>query len=422
MELTWIAQPMFWMAGMVLAALSLMGMALQKKPATAVLTGMFNVVCGYLMLGAGAEMILSQTAAYSASIAAAGGRHIVFASNEAALSVSFARYGGIALGILLVSCTLNLLLARYSRYKVVFFTCHVLLFSSTMLAILLKELTSWPVWVIIPAGGLIHLLYNLLSMQMCQRHIQPLLKGSSIALAHTANPSLWISAHLASRFGKKEDSAENWNISSKWSFFRDASIASAVTMTAVFFLLRLSFPAAFRESPVQAFMQALKGGVIFGAANTIILSGIRFITSDLTATLKFCINKLCPGAILGMDAPLFFNAAPKSWLLSFLIAYPLSLVISAVLLKTTGLSCIAFLCSVPCFFDAGIAGVIGNVKGGKRGVILAAASHGLIMSVGLSLMASLLPVLQQAGAIWGGPDAALMGTAIAYLLKWIGGA
>lgn len=422
MELEWIAQGAFWGPGILLAVLALIGLALQKKPATAVFTGMFNAVCGYLMLAVGAQLIRTQTVAYSASIASASGRHIVFAINEAALAVSFSRYGGIALGILLVSCALNILIARYTRCKVVFFTFHVLLFSSTMLAILLRDLTVWPVWCIIPAGGLLQLGFNLLSMKLCQRHIEPLLKGNKIALAHTANPSLWIAAHLATRFGNREDSAETWNISGKWSFFRDASIASASTMTILFLILRLSFPGVFPGGPMNACIEALKGGVLFGAAVTVILSGIRFITSDLTSTLKFCINRLCPGAVLGMDAPLFFNAAPKSWLLSFLIAYPLSLVISGVLLKSTSLSCVAFLCSVPCFFDAGIAGVIGNVNGGKRGVILAAVSHALVMSVGLSLMASLLPTLQEAGSIWGGPDTAIFGTIVAYLLKWIGGA
>ena len=421
MELERIVQGAFSPAGMLLAILALIGLALQKKPATAVLTGMFNAVCGCVMLAAGAEIIRSQTAAYSASIAAASGRRIVFAINEAAIAVSFSRYGGIALGILLLSCLMNILIARYTRYKVVFFTCHVLLFGSTMLAILLRDLTRWPAWIIIFAGGAMQLGMNLLSMKMCQKHIEPLLSGNRIALAHTANPSLWIAAQLARRFGKAENSAESWNISGKWSFFRDASIASAGTMTILFFVLRLCFPGAFPGSALHAFIQALKGGVLFGAAVTVILSGIRFITSDLTSTLKFCINKFCPGAILGMDAPLFFNAAPKSWLLSFLIAYPLSLVISGILLKATSLSCIAFLCSVPCFFDAGIAGVMGNVKGGRRGVILAAVSHGLMMPVGLSLMASLLPSLQQVGAIWGGPDTAIFGTIAAYLLKWIGG-
>lgn len=417
-EAIWLPSGGFWIPGACLAGLVLLGLLLQKKPAAAILTGMFNAVCGYFLLCLGAGLILGVTRPVSQMIADATGVHIVFGSNEAAVALFFSRYVLLSLGILMAMCALNIALARYTKYKVVFFTGHVLVFTATMLAVLLRTLTDWPAWIIVPVGGTIGLGINLLSMAMCQKYIDLLPNGRCVALAHTGNVSVLLTGVLASKLGKKEDSAERCRVSSKWSFFRDASVASAATMTVLFFALRLI--AGGWASAADAVGFALKNGVLFGISISIILLGIRFTTGDLVSTMKFFVDKLAPGAKLGVDAPMFFSCAQKSWLLAFLIAYPLSLLFSWILAGVVGLPCVAMVCSVPCFFDAGIAGVVGNAVGGRRGVFLGGVIHALVMAVGLSLLGALVPLAQETGVIWGGPDAAAFGTILGFIFKAVG--
>ena len=410
----------FWFTGSCLACFVLLGLLFQRKPINAVLAGLLNVVCGYFMLCIGAGFIANVTRPISQTIAAATGTKIVFASNEAAVALYFSRYTMLSVGILVVMCALNIVLARFTRYKVIFFTGHVLLFTAGMLAALQQALTNWPMWCMVLTGGVAGLCINVISMRACQRYIDLLPHhAGTVALAHTGTISVFLTGLLASKLGNREDSAEQWNISGKWSFFRDAPVASAVTM-AVTLLILCSVAGRVPDASEGFFGvagYALKGGVLFGISISLILFGVRLVTGDLVSTLKFFVDKLAPGAKLGVDAPMFFSCAQKSWLLAFLVSYPLSILFSVILAWAVGLPCVSLVCSVPCFFDAGIAGVIGNTVGGKRGVLLGAAVHALLMAVGLSLLGMLVPLAQETGFIWGGPDAAFFGTILGFLLK-----
>ena len=419
----WMFDNYIWASAFLLSVAVGAGLACQKKQFGAILKGAFNAVCGYLIFWVGAKIMVAVTAPIAGAFSAVSGVKVMIASNEAAVAIGFSRYAPSSMLILICSCAFNLIIARCKKCNAVFLTGHVLLFTSSMLAVMMEALTIWPIFVQAVVGGAAATLINILSMAMCQKYVNQITKNTALVLAHTGNPSVFIAGWLGTKFGNPDNSAEQWKIPQKWSFFREASIASAATMSVVFTALCLAVnsqnPDIFGNyGPVG---YGVVSGVLFGIGIHIILLGIRMVTADLVTTLKLAVDKLAPGAKLGLDSPLFMNFAPNSWLLGFLISYPLCLVLALLLAGPVGLPYVAIVCSVPCFFDAGIAAVIGNATGGIRGVIISAVAHSVITVTGLSMLSSLIPLLQDSAIIWGGPDAAVFGTILAYILNLVGG-
>ena len=122
---------------LLIGMVSFVGLLALRKPFYKIMTGTLKPILGYLMLGAGAGVIVSNLDPLGKMIEK--GFHItgVVPNNEAIVSVAQKLLGVETMSILVVGLIVNLLIARFTKYKYVFLTGHHSFFMACLLSAVL---------------------------------------------------------------------------------------------------------------------------------------------------------------------------------------------------------------------------------------------------------------------------------------------
>src|SRR5699024_7441934 len=110
----------------------------QKKSGTEVLTGTFKTIIGFLVFSAGGSIMTAALQNFNQLFQS--GFHIqgVVASPEAATALAQTEYAGVTSWTLIVGFIMNLLIARVTPFKSIFFTTGHSLFFACVLSLILK--------------------------------------------------------------------------------------------------------------------------------------------------------------------------------------------------------------------------------------------------------------------------------------------
>lgn len=118
------------------------GLVALKTPAHKVLTGTLGPILGYLMLAAGAGVIVTNLDPLAKLIEHGFSITGVVPNNEAVTSVAQKILGVETMSILVVGLLLNLAFARFTRFKYIFLTGHHSFFMACLLSAVLELLVS----------------------------------------------------------------------------------------------------------------------------------------------------------------------------------------------------------------------------------------------------------------------------------------
>ncbi len=134
-------------------------------------------------------------------------------------------------------------------------------------------------------------------------------------------------------------------------------------------------------------MYAAIQAITFAAGVFIILQGVRLILAEIVPAFTGISEKLVPDAKPALDCPIVFPYAPNAVLIGFLASFVGGIVGLALLNQLHWVLILPGV--VPHFFCGATAGVFGNATGGRRGAILGAFAHGVLITF--------LPVLGSLG-------------------------
>ncbi len=101
----------------LVSLIALIGLVLQKKKLTDIISGTIKTVVGFLVLIGGAGILLDALAPFSEMFQTALNTQGVVPSNEAVVAVALKEYGSQTALIMLVGMIVNVLLARFTRFK-----------------------------------------------------------------------------------------------------------------------------------------------------------------------------------------------------------------------------------------------------------------------------------------------------------------
>jgi PTS system ascorbate-specific IIC component len=135
----------------------------------------------------------------------------------------------------------------------------------------------------------------------------------------------------------------------------------------------------------------------FAGGVYIVLAGVRLVLAEIVPAFKGISEKIVPDAKPALDCPVVFPYAENAVLIGFLVSFLGGLVGLGILsvLNGAGVTLALILPGViPHFFCGATAGVFGNATGGRRGAVLGAFGHGLLITF---LPAFLMPVLGSLG-------------------------
>jgi Uncharacterized protein conserved in bacteria len=287
--------------------------------------------------------------------------------------------------VMLVAFAFNLLFARFTKWKSIFLTGHML---------------YWFPYVFIAAGvnaGLngvklvvLAAVFTSVYMVVSPNLMKPLVKevtgDDSFTIGHPTTILSVISGYLGKVVGNKAHTTEDLKIPKGLGFLREVSITGSIviciTYIVMYFILLSNnlVPGkvwGYAGGTTGAFTYIFTKSVFFGVGITVMLLGVRMVIAEIVPAFKGIAEKVVPGAIPALDCPVIFNYAPNALIIGFIVAMITSTI--TIILTAGMFPTVIIPLTVTCFFEIGTASIIGNATGGVRGSIIGAGLSGIIM-------------------------------------------
>ena len=384
--------------------IALIGLLAQKKPIEVVIKGTIKTILGFLVIGAGANVLVGALNYFGAMFNFGFGVNGVVPNNEAIVSLALNTYAQTTAYIMAFGMLANIILARFSRLKYIFLTGHHTLYMAALIAVVLTVggLTGWQ---LILAGSALLGLTMAIFPAMAQKTMVKITGDDSIAFGHFGTLGYVFSAWLGSLFGKGSASTEDIKFPKSLSFLRDTSEAISLTMF-IFFLI-VSVKAITTTGYAEAaaldanltmgqhwFIFSLIQALTFAGGVYVVLAGVRLVLAEIVPAFRGISEKIVPDAKPALDCPVVFPYAENAVLLGFLVSFLGGIVGLGILSLMGGTLALILPGVIPHFFCGATAGVFGNATGGRRGAIIGAFGHGLLITF---LPAFLMPVMGSLG-------------------------
>ncbi|QOX63502.1 PTS ascorbate transporter subunit IIC [Anoxybacterium hadale] len=378
--LNFIINEIFGQGAIFLAIVALIGLILQKKSTSEIVRGTLMTAIGFFVLSQGTGIIVTR-----AIDGLSGAFNTMMPTASGSPDIDMTVYGTQIGIVMLVAFAFNLFFARFTRWKSIFLTGHML---------------YWFPYVFIAAGvdaGLTGVKLVVLAavftsayMVISPNLMRPLVKevtgDDSFTIGHPTTILSVISGYLGKAIGNKSRSTEDLKIPKGLGFLREVSITGSIviciTYVVMYFILlsnKLN-PGevwGYAGGSTGAFTYIFTKSVFFGVGITIMLLGVRMLIAEIVPAFKGIAEKLVPGAIPALDCPVIFNYAPNALIIGFIVAMITSTI---TIIMTAGMfPTIIIPLTVTCFFEIGTAAIIGNATGGVRGAVVGAALSGIIM-------------------------------------------
>ena len=405
---------------LIVGIFSFIGLMALRKPFHKVLTGTLRPVLGYIMMMAGSNIIVANLEPLGDMIHE--GFHItgVVPSNEAIVASASRLLGTETMFILVAGLMMNLLIARFTRFKYVFLTVHHSFFMACLLSAVLGTIGLSGIELVL-AGGFLLGAWSSISPAIGQKYTNHVTHGDHIALGHFGSLAYYISAWVGSKVGRAGDNIEDMEIPEKWAFLKDTTVSTAMTMV-VFFLLAAFAAGSDYVSTISKGMSpvifAIMSGLEFAVGVAVVSAGINMMLGDLIPAFKGVSEKVIPSAVPAVDCVAFFNYAPTAVVLGFVSSFIGGVLGMLILGFAGGVLIVPGL--VAHFFCGAAAGIFGNATGGRRGAAAGAFTNGLLITFAAAL---LIPVFEGLGfknTTFGDFDFNVVGMVLSMAYKFLG--
>jgi len=406
----------------MLGFVAFIGLVAQKKSGTEVLTGTFKTIIGFLVFSAGGSIMTAALQNFNQLFQS--GFHIqgVVASPEAATALAQTEYAFVTSCTLIVGFIMNLVIARVTPFKNIFFTTGHSLFFACVLSLILKahHVADIPA---IAIGGLLLGFFSAALPELCQPFMRKITDSDATAIGHFNMIGYALSGYICKLFSKhKEKTTEHINFPKWLSFFRDFLMGVSAVMLILFYVsaLKAGRPAVEELAGSQhwlvfPFVQAFT----FAAGMSILMTGVRMFLGEITAAFVSISEKFIPNSRPALDVPTVFPFAPTAVIVGFLSSYAAGL-IGVFIMVALKFPVVIIPAAHICFFSGGTAGVFGNSTGGWRGAVVGSFVIGLLLAFLPTVLYPLYGTLGIEGSTFPNIDYNVMGILLDKLLSLFG--
>ncbi len=415
----------------LIGIITAVGLAALRKSTGQVVGGALKATLGFLLIGAGATLVVASLEPLGAMILGATGAQGVIPTNEAIAGIAQAEYGAQVAWLMILGFAISLVLARFTPLRYVFLTGHHVLFMATMLTIILAT-AGYDGWVTVLLGALLLGILMVSLPALAHPWTRRITGDDSVAIGHFGTAGYIAAGAVGRLVGRNSRSTEDTTLPEGLRFLRDSMVATALSMAVMYVVLAVLFLArAGAEEAFTAFdggatgvgnyiMMSITQGLQFGVAVAVILFGVRTILGELVPAFQGIAAKVVPGAVPALDAPIVFPYAQNAVLLGFIASFVGGLVglfvLSVWLNPAIGLALI-LPGLVPHFFTGGAAGVYGNATGGRRGALAGGFVNGLLITFLPALLLSVLGTFGSENTTFGDADFGWFGIAVGSAAK-----
>ena len=407
-----IINEIFGQGAIFLALIACIGLILQKKSGTDIVRGTMMTAIGFFVLSTGTNIITGNSIN---GIATAFNTIMPDAQQSASVDIG-ATYGTQIGIVMVVAFAINILVAKYTKWKSVFLTGHML---------------YWFPFVFIAAGVdagltggkliLLATIFTALYMIISPNLLRPLVKevtgDDSFTIGHPTTCLSLLSGYLGKLFGNKSKSTEDLNFPKSLGFLREVSITGSIVIALTYIVMAIILKVnGYNPDEVWGYAGGSTGiftfvfthAIYFGVGVTIMLQGVRMLLAEIIPAFKGIADKFVPGAIPALDCPVIFGFAPNALILGFIVAMITSII--TIILTAGMFPTVIIPLTFTCFFEIGCASIIGNATGGVRGAVIGSAVSGVIMVLLVGFGSYFFNnTIQEWMLVYGGQDFSLWG-------------
>lgn len=405
----------------LVALIAFIGLVVQKKPASVVTSGTIKTILGFLVLSAGAGVVVQSLEPFGKIFQHAFGVQGVVPNNEAIISIALEKYGTTAALIMVFGMLVNILIARVSNLKFIFLTGHHTFYMAAFLAIILTVGHIKGVLTVV-LGALILGLIMAVFPALAQPTMRKITGNDQVALGHFGTVSYWAAGEVGKWFKGRSKSTEEINFPKGLSFLRESTISISLTMILLYLIASLFAGVGYVHDEIskdQNFIVfSLIQGVTFAAGVFIILTGVRLILAEIVPAFKGISEKLVPYSKPALDCPIVFPYAQNAVLIGFFVSFLTGVLGMFVMFLIGGVVILPGV--VPHFFLGATSGVFGNARGGIKGAIAGSALNGLLITFLPLLFLPFLGDLGLASTTFSDTDFLVVGIVFGNIVKYLG--
>ncbi|MFZ5824286.1 MAG: PTS ascorbate transporter subunit IIC [Bacillota bacterium] len=397
----WLANNLFGQPAILIGLIVMIGLLVQKKTASQVVSGTMKAVVGFLIIGIGAGAIVNALLVFQPMWAEVFGLQQQALSNFMGFEAFNSKYGGAVALIMTFGFLINVLLARFTPFKYIYLTGHMMFWTTAIfIGVVLDAVGATAqinTWGLIAFFSVVMGLYWTLQPALTQPYMRKITGGDEIALGHTAASVALLGGLAGQFFGNKERDSETLQLPKGLDFLKDSNVIISVLMGALYVIgaIILSFkgtPGAqelVAKSGSNSFIiYSLLEAFKFAAGIAVVLFGVRLLIGEIVPAFRGIATKIVPNAKPALDCPVVYPYAPTASIIGFLGAFIAALVWLVVLGNTVGYVFVPTM--IVLFFHAATAGVFGNATGGVRGAFLGGVITATVVAWGQWLMVTSL--------------------------------
>lgn len=422
--LNFVINEIFGQGAIFIALIACIGLILQKKPFSEIVRGTVMTAVGFFVLSTGTGLITGNSID---GISAAFNTVMPQAIPSTTVDIG-AEYGTEIGVVMIVAFAINVLVARFTKWKSIFLTGHMLYwFPFVFIAAGVDAGLTGGKLIILAA--IFTALYMIVSPNLMRPFVREVTGDDSFTIGHPTTCLSVISGLLAKALGDKSHSTEDLKFPKSLGFLREIAITGsftiAITYIVMYFILVANGqdPAVvwgFAEGKAGIFTYIFTHAIYFGVGITVMLQGVRMLIAEIVPAFQGIAEKVVPDAIPALDVPVIFPYAPNALLIGFIVA----MITSCATILVTGATGIFPTIVIPlistCFFEIGCASIVGNATGGVRGAIIGAAVSGIIAVFLVGFGAYFFNnTIQQWMLVYGGQDFDLWGMVVGAVAKLI---
>lgn len=381
---------------LIMGLVACIGLLMQKKSSSDVISGTFKTVIGFMVFnigsGAMAGVINNFTQLFNAAFSING----VTTQVELATALALDTYGTEVALIFILGFVMNLVIARFTRFKAIFLTGqHFLYFACVIALVFIAHGTPNPFTILF--GSLLLGFCGAVLPTLCQRFMNELTGSDTLAMGHFNCLGYALSGYVGMLFEKKNSDDKKASDSSTvhmpkvFELFRDFVFSVALFMVILFYIAVIACVINGQMDLVLKkagnnlwFVYPFLEGLQFAAGMSVLIYGVRMFIAEITAAFVAISEKYIPNSKPAVDCPAVFPFAPTAVLIGFVGSFVGGLVAMAlmVLFKSDTIMIPA---AGICFFSGGTCGVFGNIHGGWKGALLGSFIVGMALT-GLPLI------------------------------------
>jgi PTS system ascorbate-specific IIC component len=409
----------------LLGLITLVGCLALKKPIGAVIVSTVKTILGFLLLNAGAGILITAIQPLNQLLEAGFNLKGVLPVSELFLALAQKDFGQSIALVFALSILINVFLARFTPWKYIFLSGHHILYMSTLCVAILGStlITNNPLVLILVSAainGFCMTAFPALSAPFMQK----ITGKREFVMGHFGTSGYVAAGFLGQFIGSPKDSTEKIRFPEWMSFLSEPLVSMGVSAWILYLIASIAAVAAIGETNVAAIfgstdtwlLSSMLSALTFAAGIGVILMGVNMFLAEILPAFRWYGEKVVPNAVPALDCPSVFPFAPNAVLVGMLgslvgqlsgmgLQIAMGGRIGAVILPSLLLA----------FFLGGTAGVYGNATGGWKGAAAGGIINGLMFTLLAGTAYTGLSHLGYSNSTFGDADFGIVGNILTFI-------